>query len=595
MCGFIASFPRRADSIDRDSLLSALQRIRRRGPDDEGTWNSEGVSLAHCRLAILDLDHRAAQPMISDCGRYVIVFNGEIYNYLELREKLERIGIKFRTNSDTEVILTLFSKKSEKMLDELRGMFAFVIWDITTKRAFLARDPYGIKPLYIARTADGLLVGSQVRALTATGLVAREPNLRAQAGFWMLGSIPEPHTWYRDVEALPAGHYAWIEEGRVAALHQWQDIGEVWRHADDGSPDLQELEDRVRYALNESVRRHLVSDVPVGLFLSGGIDSGSIAGLMMDNGTQSLQAVTLTYDEFAGKTEDEAPIASEVAKHYGFHHTIRRISREEFLADLPRIIDAMDQPSIDGINTWYASKAAKELGLKVVLSGVGGDELFQGYSAFRQLPRYLKWRRSLQLIPGAGMVPAVIGRFQARRTNNRRWLHLSDWTRTIEGIWWLRRSVCAPEDLPQIMGDDAAEETLRDFSPMEWVRIMTGPLPSEPRLALSQIESMIYLRNQLLRDSDWASMDHSIELRTPLVDAHLLQQCGPLLNAFYRFPKKQLIASAPGRALPESVTNRKKTGFGIPVARWYGLTSRNASNESARLWTQAVAADLHAH
>ena len=235
----------------------------------------------------------------------------------------------------------------------------------------------------------------------ATGLVSREPDLLGQAGFWMLGSVPEPHTWYRDVRALPAGHCAWIEDGRMAASRCWWDIGEAWRTSATGRVSGAELRERVSGALRESVARHLVADVPVGVFLSGGIDSGALAGLMVEAGAQALEGVTLAYDEFAGRPDDETPMAARIAAHYGIRHHVRRVTREEFQADLPRIFDAMDQPSIDGINTWYASKAVAELGLKVVVSGVGGDELFQGYASFRQLPRVVAARRAIDWIPGA--------------------------------------------------------------------------------------------------------------------------------------------------------------------------------------------------
>lgn len=567
MCGLIAQFWRTLHSAH--SLCGALARMSPRGPDGEGIWQESGVALGHRRLAILDLDVRAAQPMQSSDGRYVIVFNGEIYNFRELRREMEDDGVVFATTSDTEVILALFAREGGAMLPRLHGMFAFVIWDREAKRAFAARDPYGIKPLYISETADGLLIGSQVKALLATGLVSRAPCAIGQASFWMLGSVPEPHTWYRDISALPAGHCAWIEAGRLQRQRQWHDIGEAWRAAGArpafGIGDIQAA---ARQALRESVQRHLVSDVPLGVFLSGGIDSGSLAGLMAELGGSQIEGVTLAYDEFAGRAEDEAPIAARLARHYGLRHTIRRVTRDEFLVDLPRILAAMDQPSVDGVNTWYASKAVAERGLKVVVSGVGGDELFQGYSHFRSLPRLLRGRRIAARLPGMTALLRCAGRWQAARSLNARWRHLEDWTRTLEGSWWLRRSIHTPEQLPNLMGEDLAHEALADFDVVSQVRTMTGALPEDPVLAIGQIESTVYLRNQLLRDSDWASMDHSVELRTPLVDVHLLRQLQGLLREFHRFRGKRLLAEAPRKPLPEALIRRRKTGFGIPLAQW---------------------------
>ncbi len=574
MCGFVLIVGGTGGQGEPGPLRPALERMRPRGPDDEGMWQGEGISLGHRRLAILDLDRRATQPMHSPCGRYVAVLNGEIYNFASLRTNLQAKGTVFRTTSDTEVLLALFAEEGEVMLPKLHGMFAFVVWDKLARRAFAARDPYGIKPLYIAHTRDGVLLASQVKALLATGLVDRAPDPHGQAGFWLLGSVPDPHTWYRDIRALPAGHSAWIEEGRMAEPRRWCDIGDAWRSAAECRLSDAEVREAVRIALRETVSRHLVADVSVAVFLSGGIDSGALAGMITEAGARDLEGVTIAYDEFAGRHEDEAPAAAALAAHYGIRHHVRRVTREEFLADLPRILAAMDQPSIDGINTWYASKAVAERGFKVVVSGVGGDELFQGYESFRQLPRVVAWRRRLGRIPGAAQALALAARAQARRSGNARWEHAADWSRTIAGAWWLRRSVHAPEDLPRLMGREQAELALRDFDAARWVEAMSGPLPSDPALALAQIESTTYLRNQLLRDSDWASMDHSVELRTPLVDAHLLTQLQPVLSAFVRYPGKALLAQAPGKALPPEIAGRRKTGFGIPVGRWFTRDKR---------------------
>src|SRR5256714_6488196 len=414
MCGFIAAFGNAQQVLGSSALCRALERMRRRGPDDEGTRQGEGVVLGHRRLAILDLDPRAAQPMQSLCGRYVIVFNGEIYNFRTLRRDLESRGVVFRTTSDTEVILALFAAEGEAMLPKLHGMFALAIWDCVARRAFIARDPYGIKPLYLAVASGAVLVASQVKALLATGGVSREPDPRGQAGFWMLGSVPEPRTWFRDVRALSAGHCAWIENGRLGPARCWHDIGDAWRGAGQRAAAVEDVALQVRTALRESVVRHLVADVPVGVFLSGGIDSGAMVGLMVEAGARELQGVTIAYDEFAGRHEDEAPVAAGLAAHYGIRHSGRRVTRDEFLPDLPRILDAMDQPSIDGVNTWYASKAAAERGLKAVVSGVGGDELFQGYSSFRLLPRLVAaWLRvsggpgTVTLAEARGLLPGA--------------------------------------------------------------------------------------------------------------------------------------------------------------------------------------------
>jgi len=583
MCGFIAVF----SHLNFSDLAAkeVLNRLARRGPDGSGEWREEGVYLGHRRLAVIDLDPRSSQPMRSSCGRFVIVFNGEIYNHLELRRSLELRGELFSTDSDTEVLLVLFKVEGERMLSRLKGMFAFVIYDRLEKRAFAARDPYGIKPLYIGDTASGVILGSQVKALLATGLIARAPSERGQLGFFMLGSVPEPYTWYRDIRALPSGHCMWIKGNCVDNLRCWCDISATWRDSSDQvatTLQTRTVKDHVQEALSESVGRHIVADVPIGVFLSGGIDSGAMAGLMRDQGLSNIHGITVTFDEYEGKHWDEAPAAAEIAQHYGLIHHVRKVGREEFLGDLPRILDAMDQPSIDGINTWYASKAVAEQGLKVVVSGVGGDELFLGYNSFTRLPRLVNGLRSVSFLPGFRAIVQMLANAQARHSGNARWRHAPQWLNSMAGAWWLSRSVCAPESLPAELIADSTS-VLKDFSPDKWINDMTGQLAGDLTLALAQIESTTYLRNQLLRDSDWASMDHSVELRTPLVDAHLLANLQPLLPQFRSFPGKVLLANAPSRPLPESIIRRKKTGFSIPVKQW------QADATGDQLWQNKVA------
>lgn len=583
MCGFVVGISK--GSFPTLSGIKALDRLAARGPDGSGVWENDGIFLGHRRLAILDLDERALQPMRSICNRYVIVYNGEIYNYKAIRKEMEQEGIHFKTCSDTEVILALYAKYGEKMLERLHGMFAFVIWDTVTKGAFAARDPYGIKPLYVAVACDLIILASQVKAIRATGLISDMPDSVGQAGFWMLGSVPEPHTWYRDIKSVPAGGCLYIENAHIIEERKWCDISNIWRNA-----ALQrceklsqyDVQENVRDALRESITRHLVSDVPVGVFLSGGIDSGALAGLISESIVGKLHGVTISYDEFSGLPEDESPLASEIAKHYGIVHHVRKVKFSEFQHDLPAIIDAMDQPTIDGINTWYASKAVAELGLKVVVSGVGGDELFLGYESFRYLPMLTSFWHGASQLPGAMMISKYIFDLQAQRTGINRWRYAAEWMCDIAGAWWLRRSSQAPDSLATVVL--GADLIINNFSPMDWVKDMSGTLAEETTLALAQIESTTYLRNQLLRDSDWASMSHSVELRTPLVDSHLLEKVQPLLPCFSRYKAKQLLANSPVSALPKSVVSKRKTGFGIPVKQW--LTRIDGGGDS---WQSYVA------
>ncbi len=566
MCGIagLISTQGAAETSAPDAVGRMTDRMSVRGPDAEGIWSSAGVVLGHRRLAILDLDARANQPMVSTDGRYAIVFNGEIYNFRELRRTLEAQGEALRTMSDTEVLLTLFAREGERMLPRLRGMFAFAIWDTQSRELFLARDPYGIKPLYYTRTTHGFVFASQVKALLASGLVSLEREPAGLAGFYLWGSVPEPWTLYRDVFALPAGHWLRVGAGIPDTPVCWYDIRAHWQgNGCKKSPS--ELGVRVREAVMDSVRAHLVADVPVSVFLSSGIDSGVIAGLASELGAH-VEAITIGFEEFAGRHEDEAPIAAAVAAHYGLPHHVRMVSRTEFEQEIPRILDAMDQLSIDGVNTWFASKAAAERGYKVALSGVGGDEIFCGYSSFRQIPRMAALGRVIAAIPGARAMLGAPCSYLAKSRAQPKFAGVPVFMTSLEGMYFLNRSLFLPEELPALMEADMAREGLARLggSPPG----MTQADARDGAAVVGLLESTLYLRNQLLRDSDWASMGHSLELRTPLVDAALLETVGPYVSSFTGGAGKTMLAQSPKKPLPESIINRPKTGFSLPMATW---------------------------
>jgi asparagine synthase (glutamine-hydrolysing) len=590
MCGIFAGVSANQDL--GSAAKRALDHMVARGPDGEGLWHEQATWLGHRRLAILDLTNAGAQPMASACGRYVITFNGEIYNFRALRKDLEERGVRFRTGSDTELLVELFARDGAAMLASLHGMFAFVIWDRLEQRGFATRDPYGIKPLYIAQCPQGVLLASQVKALIATGLVSRDPDSAGQAGFWLLGSVPDPLTWYRDIRAVPAGSFVHFSAKGAEAPMRWCDLGEIWRNPGTHQGDTAAIFAATRAALDESVQRHMVSDVPVGVFLSGGIDSGAVAGLMAQHAREQIAGFTIHYAEYAGSTNDELPGARLIADHYGIRHHPRLVTQSEFLDDVPRILAAMDQPSIDGVNSWFAAKAVAEAGLKVAVSGAGGDELFHGYPSFRQLPAVTRLWRNIRPVPGARLIAELAGRALARRSGIGRWRHLPDWLNDIGSAWWLKRSLFTPEDLPSLMGEALAAVASPVPTPAEWLQTTLGPLASNAALAVSQLESALYMGNQILRDCDWASMAHSVELRTPLVDAHLLTQMQPLLGQLSAFPGKTLLAAAPENPLPAAIATKAKTGFTVPLDRWMAsLTDPAPTRETTSMgWARFVAA-----
>jgi asparagine synthase (glutamine-hydrolysing) len=295
-------------------------------------------------LSILDLSDRASQPMASADGKLVVTFNGEIYNYQALRTELEAAGARFQTTSDTEALLHLYTRYGVAMVHRLRGMFAFAIWDEIRRELFLARDPYGIKPLYTANDGWTFRFASQVKALLAGGRVSHDPEPAGIVGFHLFGSLPEPFTFYRDIRALPAGHTQRVDAAGPREPVPFTKLAAILAEGASQPAPAAELHERLRAAALDSVRAHLLADVEVGTFLSAGVDSGALLGLMSDAGQHETRAITLAFEEFRGTPEDEAPLAGRVAERYGARHIVRRLGEREFRKDLPAIIEAMDQP-----------------------------------------------------------------------------------------------------------------------------------------------------------------------------------------------------------------------------------------------------------
>jgi asparagine synthase (glutamine-hydrolysing) len=557
MCGIngILRLAQSAPAIDREELLRSRDAMTSRGPDGAGAWTSEDgrVALASRRLAILDLSAAGAQPMASADGRFHAVLNGEIYNFAELRRELEAEGARFRSRSDTEVVLALYAREGAALLPRLRGMYALAVWDDREKSLLLARDPLGIKPLYLANENGCLRFASQVKALEAGGAISRETDPAGVAGFLLWGSVPEPLTIRKSVRALPPGHHLIVREGRLGAP------------VASGLPAVAAMAPAA--AIEDSVRAHLVSDVPVAVFLSAGLDSGLIAALACRHLPEPPATFTLRFDALLGTPEDEGPLAAEVARALGTRHVERTLRAGELSALWPGAVAAMDQPSIDGFNTWVVSRAAHEAGLKVVLSGLGGDEIFGSYPSFADVPRLARSARRAARIPGLGALWPPAARLLA--ADRPKLAGLLRYGTTLPGAYFLRRGLFLPEELPALIGRDAAEEGLRRYDP---VADAAGALADangfarDPWTSVHALETACYMRNQLLRDSDWASMAWSVELRVPLVDAWLSARLAAGGFEPARSAGKAALVRRVAPELPEALWRRPKTGFYIPVA-----------------------------
>ncbi|MDP2376451.1 asparagine synthase (glutamine-hydrolyzing) [Reyranella sp.] len=575
MCGIagIFAYLNVAPPVDRAELGRINDRMAARGPDGSGQWiGADGrIGFAHQRLAIIDLSEGGAQPKKSADGALTITFNGEIYNYRELRAELLAKGYEFHTDSDTEVLLQLYADCGPAMVGRLRGMFAFGLWDSRQRRLLLARDPLGIKPLYWADDGWTLRFASQAKALLAGGAVSNDPDPAGIVGFHLLGSVPEPFTVWRSIHTLPAGTTLVVDAAGPGTPRHYYDVaGALAARASGGMVDAATARRQLAAAVHDSVRHHLVADVPVAVFLSAGLDSGALLGSMAQLGVRDISAVTLAFREFRGDNLDEAPLAAEVAARYGARHIVRTVDRAEFERDLPALLDAMDLPTIDGINTWFVAKAAHEAGIKVALSGLGADECFGGYPSFTDVPRSVHWLQAVAWLPGLG---ALVRRGMSAAIGAGLAVHpkaagLLQYGGSWAGAYLLRRSVYMPWELDDLLDPAMLKEGLRRLAPLRRIGAVLrdgGALGDFDRVAA--LETSLYMRDQLLRDADWAGMAHSVEIRVPYVDPFFLAALPPG-DALAAADAKAAVADVPDPPLPAASRNRRKTGFVTPVGRW---------------------------
>jgi asparagine synthase (glutamine-hydrolysing) len=550
-----------------------------RGPDGQGEWySSDGrVGLGHRRLAIIDLSEGGAQPMASHDGQNIITFNGEIYNYRELRKELEAQGHVFRSDSDTEVLLQLYQAKGTAMLQDLRGMYAFALWDARKQALLLARDPFGIKPLYYtpcrsgapaANASNGTLrFASQVKALLAGGQIDTVPEPAGHAGFFLWGSVPTPFTLYRGIRSLEAGHFMWANQQGITEPQPFCLITDILAHASNNPArgSRQDALDAIGEAVRDSISAHHVSDVPVGMFLSSGIDSALITALSSVHG-DCPHTLTLAFAEYAGTPNDESVMAEQLAAQFGTCHSTVMVSKEEFAQQREQILSSMDQPSIDGVNTWFVAQAAASQGIKVALSGLGGDELFASYPSFTEVPRIRNLASPFARWHGIGKSLRQVSAPLLSRIASPKYAGLLEYGGTLGGAYLLRRALFMPWELSQVLDADLARQGWQDLQTSTQLDLTTAGI-SHDRLAVSALEMSWYMRQKLLRDSDWASMSQSLELRVPFLDLPLLRASAPWLAAHANLTKPA-VAEALEPQLPQAILNKAKTGFLVPVRDW---------------------------
>jgi asparagine synthase (glutamine-hydrolysing) len=563
MCGIAGILSFSEQQIDRSVIQKMTDAISHRGPDADGFFSENKISFGHRRLSIIDLSSAANQPFIDDSGRYIMVFNGEIYNYKQVKQLLP--DYHFKTSSDTEVIIAAYAKWKENCLQYFSGMFAFAIWDKQKNELFIARDRFGVKPLYYFIDDNKFLFASEVRSILASDLVKRKINTTGLLEYFTYQSFSYPYSPVKDIFQLEAASWIIVKDKKIEKKKYWNVTQPL---SDPDLTDEKKVHKKVRSLMLQSVERRLVSDVPVGAFLSGGIDSSSIVGLMAEAGNGKPNTFNISFEE---KDFDESYYADVVAKKFNTDHTRILLKPTTFLDELQNAVAALDSPSGDGINTYVVSKAIRSKGIKVALSGVGGDELFAGYPLFDQFLQLQKnaWLWKLP-VSARNLLANVF--FKKRPSNKqdrlRQLLNLN--SPEIENVYPVSRQILSPKliaSLTTLLPDNDNE-----FYTAVQQELITQKENIEELPLLSQVsvaEYLGYTQHTLLKDTDQMSMASSLEVREPFFDPDLVQFVLSVPDKFKKgnYPKRLLIESLKP-LLPAEITERKKQGFLFPWELW---------------------------
>jgi asparagine synthase (glutamine-hydrolysing) len=586
MCG-LAGILGRVDDGNRRALKRMTDAMAHRGPDGEGTWesspgeNGQGVLLGHRRLSIIDLSAAASQPMVDEVTGQVLIYNGEAYNFQSLRDRLLAKGETFRSTGDSTVLLRAVATEGPGAVASLRGMFAFAQWDPSKRTLLLARDSLGIKPLYIARNLDrsghwSLAFASEVRALLASGLLGT-PRLdpSASASLVWNGFVVGPQTAVEGVESLLPGQLRVYADTGAEQLRQ--DFAAYPEKGDAKSLSEEEL----AFELQESVRLHLIADVPLGVFLSSGIDSSAVANLAQKANQGAVHTFTLAFEE---QEYNEGRVARRIAEAIGTQHQEVLLTEKDFVGRLDEALDSLDQPTFDGLNSFYMSHAVRKAGFKVALVGTGGDELFGGYTSFRDLPALHRFCRFLPGVSRAGLAKAAelalsaLHREGGAIPRQTRWAKLPDMVRRgndLLGLYQLAYALFLPDFQAKLLGPGAS---VADGLPRQTRVRLEHELAGRTDLAaISALEQRLFLGERLLRDNDAASMAASIEQRLPLVDQVLLQHVVrfPDRKRYHPILRKEALRRTGLRGLDPELFGQKKRGFVLPFDKWIrqGLSS----------------------
>lgn len=558
MCGITGIVLNRGSKASVEAVHAMNDAIAHRGPDAEGVYISDNIALGHRRLSIIDTSDAGNQPFFGDNKRIVVVFNGEIYNYIELKKQLEN-DYSFATGSDTEVIIAAYKKWGIKCVEHFIGMFAFALHDPDADMLMIARDRLGIKPIYLAQVKNGFLFASEIRALLQSNLVERKLNKKALTDFLRYQTVHAPQTIIQGIEMLMPGHIlTWQNEHLSKHCY--------WKPSDHSgllnNISREEAKREVKSLLTSAVELRMRADVPFGAFLSGGIDSSIVVGLMAEQSERAIETFSITFHE---REFDESPYSDLIAKRFNTNHHPIRLSANDFLDKIPAALEAMDHPSGDGPNTFVVSEVTRKHGVKMALSGLGGDELFAGYDVFKRLFA-LEEKKWLNATPHIirSLAGATLQKFKPSVASEKLKEFLSADQLDMALAYKLSRQVWMDDSIKHLLGKNMClENVVTDI--YRKTETMSGGILS--RVSIAEIES--YMQNVLLRDTDQMSMSHALEIRVPFLD-HRLVEYVLGLNDAVKFPHtpKQLLVESMAGILPSEIVDRPKMGFTFPWTLW---------------------------
>ncbi len=559
MCGItgIARFKNRDECTEKVRIMN--NHIAHRGPDAEGIWSHDFCVLGHRRLSIIDTSAAGNQPFHSEDRSLTVVFNGEIYNYLELRKELESTHT-FTTQTDTEVILAAYAKWGIDCVEHFFGMFAFALWDEKQSQLLIARDRLGVKPLYYSETEQGFVFASEIRAILSTGWIERRIDANAAADYLRYQTVHAPHTIIEGVYMLMPGHRM-VVDAKGIRTERWWDLTDN-RVRLDGSESKESIHKHINELLRSSVELRMRADVPFGAFLSGGIDSSIVVGLMSRISSHPVNTFSITFNEQA---YDESPYSELIAKRFNTKHTAIQLSANHFLQMVPEALQAMDHPSGDGPNTYVVSKATREAGVKMALSGLGGDEVFAGYDVFRRM-KALETKQWLNSLPVAirKNMGALVRAVKPSAASEKIAAALGQERIDLAHFYPLTRQVLYESEVNRLLKQRPLERNCVELLSQAVSGIRMPTLSK-----VSVLEMSTYMQNVLLRDADQMSMAHALEIRVPFLDHRLIEFVLGVSDK-HKFPHtpKELLTESVGDLIPREIIDRPKMGFTFPWAVW---------------------------